>query len=60
MVRKFIWGKEQNAFEEVKGTLQEFPVLHLQDSKGRFHFMQTLVNLPQEVHLIQYKMANQH
>ena len=36
--RQFIWGEEQNlAFEEINCRLLIPPVLHLQDSKGRFH-----------------------
>ena len=36
--RPFNWGQEQQtAFEEIKGRLQKPPVLHLPDSKGRFH-----------------------
>ena len=35
--RQFIWGKEQVAFEEIKCRLIKRPVLHLPDSKGRFH-----------------------
>ena len=36
--RKFLWGEEQQiAFEEIKNRLIKLPVLHLPDSKGRFH-----------------------
>ena len=36
--RQFIWEEEQQlAFEEIKGTLVKPSVLHLPDSKGRFH-----------------------
>ena len=36
--RQFIWGEEQQlAFEEIKHRLVKLPVLHLPDSKGRFH-----------------------
>ena len=35
--RQFIWGEEQSAFEEIKCRLVKPPVLHLPDSKGRFH-----------------------
>ena len=36
--RHFVWGKEQQTtFEEIKSRLQKLPVLHLQDSSGRFH-----------------------
>ena len=41
MIRKdrlFNWGQEQQtAFNEIKGRLQKTPVLHLPDSKERFH-----------------------
>ena len=34
----FNWGQEQQtAFNEIKSRLQKPPVLHLPDSKGRFH-----------------------
>ena len=37
--RQFIWGEEQQiAFEEIKCRLIKLPVLHLPDSKGRYHF----------------------
>ena len=36
--RQFISGHEQQtAFDEIKSRLQKPPVLHLPDSKGRFH-----------------------
>ena len=36
--RSFNWGQEQQvAFEEIKNKLQKPPILHLPDSKGRFH-----------------------
>ena len=36
--RQFIWGEEQQmAFEKIKCRLITLPVLHLPDSKGRFH-----------------------
>ena len=36
--RQFIWGEEQLlAFEDIKNRLVKLPVLHLPDSKGRFH-----------------------
>ena len=36
--RHFIWGQEQQtSFDEIKNRLQEPPVLHLPDKKGRFH-----------------------
>ena len=36
--RPFNWGQEQQtAFDEIKSRLQKPPVLHLPDSKGRFH-----------------------
>ena len=36
--RSFNWEQEQHvAFEEIKNRLQKPPILHLPDSKGRFH-----------------------
>ena len=36
--RQFIWEEEQQlAFDEIKDRLIKPPVLHLPDSKGRFH-----------------------
>ena len=36
--RSFNWEQEQQvAFEEIKNRLQKPPILHLPDSKGRFH-----------------------
>ena len=36
--RPFIWGKEQQeSFEEIKGRLIKTPVLHMQNTTGRFH-----------------------
>ena len=36
--RPFIWGQEQQAdCDEIKSRLQKPPILHLPDSKGRFH-----------------------
>ena len=36
--RQFIWREEQwLAFEEIKSRLVKLPILHLPDSKGRFH-----------------------
>ena len=36
--RQFIWGEEQRvAFQEIKHRLVKLPVLHLPDSKRRFH-----------------------
>ena len=38
--RSFVWGKEQQtAFDEIKNRLQKPLVLHLPDSKGRFHIV---------------------
>ena len=34
--RQFVWGKEQDAFEEIKQRLQKPPVLHMPDKIGRF------------------------
>ena len=34
----FVWGEEkQMAFKEIKNRLVKLPMLHLPDSKGRFH-----------------------
>ena len=35
--RQFIWGEEQQAFDEIKRRLLKPPELHLADDKGRFH-----------------------
>ena len=36
--RQFVWGNEQQkTFEEVKSRLVKLQVLHLPDSRGRFH-----------------------
>ena len=36
--KQFVGGKEQQtAFEEIKSKLQKPPILHLPDSRGRFH-----------------------
>ena len=35
--RQFAWGEQQISFEEIKNRLVKLPVLHLPDSKGRFH-----------------------
>ena len=35
--RQFVWGEEQLAFEEINHRLVKPQVLHLLDSKGRFH-----------------------
>ena len=36
--RPFNWGQEQQrAFEEIKSRVQKPPILHLPDTKGRFH-----------------------
>ena len=34
--RHFIWGKEQDAFDEIKARLQKPPVLSMPDKRGRF------------------------
>ena len=35
--RPFIWGKEQNSFEEIKCRLIKLPVLHMPNTTGRYH-----------------------
>ena len=35
--RPFIWGKEQDSFEEIKHRLIKPPVLHMPNTAGRFH-----------------------
>ena len=36
--RQFVWGEDQQiAFEDIKNRLVKLPVLHLPDSKRRFH-----------------------
>ena len=35
--RPFIWGKEQDSFEEIKGRLIKPPILHMPNKIGRFH-----------------------
>ena len=36
--RPFIWGKEQqNSFEEIECKLINPPLLHMQNTTGRFH-----------------------
>ena len=35
--RQFIWGKEQNAFEEMKCRLVKPPILHIPKGTGRFN-----------------------
>ena len=35
--RQFIWGKEQDSFEEIKCRLVKPPVLHMPNTTGRFH-----------------------
>ena len=34
--RQFVWGKEQDAFQDIKQRLQKPPVLHMPDKVGRF------------------------
>ena len=34
---QFIWAEQLSTFEEIKRRLQEPPVLHLPDKKGRAH-----------------------
>ena len=33
----FVWGKEQDSFEEIKCMLVKPPVLHMPNTTGRFH-----------------------
>ena len=50
--RSFNWKQEQQvAFEEIKNRLQRPPILHLPDSKGRFH-------MPQAALCIRYTMES--
>ena len=35
--RMFVWGKEQDSFEEIKCRLIKPPVLHMPNTAGRFH-----------------------
>ena len=35
--RQFIWGNEEEAFEEIKRRLVKAPVLHMPNHVGRFH-----------------------
>ena len=35
--RPFIWGKEQDSFEEIKHRLIKPPVLHMPNTTGTFH-----------------------
>ena len=35
--RPFVWGKEQDSFEEIKCRLIKPPVLHMPNTTGRFH-----------------------
>ena len=35
--RPFVWGKEQDSFEEIKQRLIRPPVLHMPNTTGRFH-----------------------
>ena len=45
--RQFIWGEEQQvAFEEIKSRLQNPPVLHLPDKKGRFQLYSDTSKFP--------------
>ena len=58
--RHFTWGEEQQlAFEEIKNRLVKPPVLHLPDSKGRFHLYSDTSILLQVEHYIKLKMENQ-
>ena len=59
--RQFIWGEEQhNAFEEIKCRLLK-PLSYIcQIAQVDFIYILTQVDLPQEVHCIRYKIANQN
>ena len=35
--RSFIWGKEQDSFDQIKHRLVKLPVLHMPNKTGRFH-----------------------
>ena len=35
--RPFVWGEEQDSFEEIKQRLVKPPVLHMPNTTGRFH-----------------------
>ena len=48
------------SFAAIKHRLKRSPVLHLPNSKGRFTYIQTQVNLLWEAHYIKYKMENQN
>ena len=57
--RPFVWQQEQQtAFEEIKSRLQKPPILHLPDGKGSFTYIQTQVNMLQEVFYTKYRMVN--
>ena len=59
--RQFIWGEEQQtAFEEIKHRLIKPPVLHLPDSKGRYHYIQTQVNLLKEHFVPKFRRESQN
>ena len=59
--RPFKWQQEQQtAFEEIKIRLQKPPILHLLDGKEGFIYIQTQVNMLQEVLYTRYRMVNQN
>ena len=57
--RQFIWGNEQQAFDEIKCRLQRPPVLHLPDYMDVFNCILILANLPLVVHCIKFRMDDQ-
>ena len=57
--RQFVWGKEQQiAFKEIKCRLIKPPVLHLPDSKGRFHLSSDTSKFVNGSALYQIQMDN--
>ena len=57
--RQFIWGEEQQlAFEEITNRLVKPPVLHLPDSKGRFHLYSCTSKFATGSALYQIQMIN--
>ena len=55
-----MWGKEQqDAFEEIKCRLIKPPVLHMPNSRGRFHLYSDTSKFA-GVHYIKYQMESQN